>query len=131
MVEGRSPLTEITTISAVTIQVTSMSRSFHFYHNILGLKLAYGGENESFSSFDIGGKYLNLQLSAQCQTKWGRIILHCNDVDYMHRELKRKLGDVGEPQDGSWGERYFHIKDPDGHELSIAKPIKKSKTSLR
>jgi uncharacterized glyoxalase superfamily protein PhnB len=24
------------------------------------------------------------------------------------------------PRDGSWGERYFHIKDPDGHELSFA-----------
>ena len=27
------------------------------------------------------------------------------------------------PADAPWGERYFHIKDPDGHELSFAKPI--------
>ena len=27
------------------------------------------------------------------------------------------------PHDGSWGERYFHIVDPDGHELSFARPI--------
>jgi len=126
-----SRLTEITSISAITIQVTSMPRSFHFYHSILGLKLAYGGADETFSSFEIGGKYLNLQLVDRCETKWGRIILHCSDVDDMHRELKSQLDDVGEPQDGAWGERYFHIKDPDGHELSIAKPIKKSKTSLR
>jgi uncharacterized glyoxalase superfamily protein PhnB len=106
-----------------------MPRSFHFYHSILRLKLAYGGENETFSSFEIGGKYLNLQLVDRCETRWGRIILHCSDVDDMHRELKRQLVDVDEPQDGAWGERYFHIKDPDGHELSIAKPIKK--TSLR
>jgi ABC-type nitrate/sulfonate/bicarbonate transport system substrate-binding protein len=26
-------------------------------------------------------------------------------------------------RDGSWGERYFHIVDPDGHELSFARPI--------
>ena len=108
-----------------------MARSFHFYHNILGLKLAYGGENETFSSFEIGGKYLNLQLSAQCETRWGRIILHCSDVDDMHRELKRQRVEVGEPLNGSWGERYFHIRDPDGHEISIAKPIKNWKTSLR
>ncbi|HIM82059.1 MAG TPA: VOC family protein, partial [Dehalococcoidia bacterium] len=23
----------------------------------------------------------------------------------------------------SWGERYFHINDPDSHELSFAKPL--------
>ncbi|MQG14065.1 MAG: VOC family protein, partial [SAR202 cluster bacterium] len=23
----------------------------------------------------------------------------------------------------SWGERYFHINDPDAHELSFAKPL--------
>ncbi|MEE9270499.1 MAG: VOC family protein, partial [Candidatus Krumholzibacteria bacterium] len=22
-----------------------------------------------------------------------------------------------------WGERYFHITDPDGHELSFARPL--------
>jgi uncharacterized glyoxalase superfamily protein PhnB len=27
------------------------------------------------------------------------------------------------PQDASWGERYFHLPDPDGHELSFARPI--------
>ncbi|MGH6989660.1 MAG: VOC family protein [Stellaceae bacterium] len=27
------------------------------------------------------------------------------------------------PRDAEWGERYFHITDPDGHELSFAKPL--------
>jgi len=27
------------------------------------------------------------------------------------------------PRDASWGERYFHMPDPDGHELSFARPI--------
>jgi uncharacterized glyoxalase superfamily protein PhnB len=26
-----------------------------------------------------------------------------------------------EPADAPWGERYFHLRDPDGHELSFAK----------
>ena len=25
------------------------------------------------------------------------------------------------PADAPWGERYFHLRDPDGHELSFAK----------
>ena len=27
------------------------------------------------------------------------------------------------PRDAEWGERYFHVSDPDGHELSIARPL--------
>ena len=108
-----------------------MARSFRFYHRILGLKLAYGGENATFSSFEVGDKYLNLQLVTRCQTGWGRIILHCSDVDGMHRKIKQQLANIDEPQDGPWGERFFHIRDPDGHELSIAKPIKKSEASRR
>ena len=25
------------------------------------------------------------------------------------------------PSDAPWGERYFHVRDPDGHELSFAR----------
>jgi len=31
---------------------------------------------------------------------------------------------ISAPQDASWGERYFHMLDPDGHELSFARPLK-------
>ena len=27
------------------------------------------------------------------------------------------------PRDAPWGERYFHVRDPDGHELSFARPL--------
>ncbi|MEE8286768.1 MAG: VOC family protein, partial [Gammaproteobacteria bacterium] len=27
------------------------------------------------------------------------------------------------PRDAEWGERYFHVTDPDGHELSFARPL--------
>ncbi len=27
------------------------------------------------------------------------------------------------PADAPWGERYFHLVDPDGHELSFARPL--------
>jgi len=27
------------------------------------------------------------------------------------------------PLNASWGERYFHLHDPDGHELSFARPL--------
>ncbi len=27
------------------------------------------------------------------------------------------------PRDAEWGERFFHLNDPDGHELSFARPL--------
>ena len=37
-----------------------------------------------------------------------------------------------EPTDAAWGERYFHIRDPDGYWLSFAEPIvdKRNKRKL-
>ena len=29
------------------------------------------------------------------------------------------------PHDAEWGERFFHVTDPDGHELSFAWPLKR------
>jgi uncharacterized glyoxalase superfamily protein PhnB len=29
------------------------------------------------------------------------------------------------PRDAAWGERFFHLTDPDGHELSFAWPLHK------
>ena len=28
------------------------------------------------------------------------------------------------PRDAEWGERFFHLTDPDGHELSFARPLR-------
>ena len=37
--------------------------------------------------------------------------------------LQQGLEPEAEPADAPWGERYFYITDPDGHELSFARPI--------
>jgi len=44
-------------------------------------------------------------------------------VDALWNHLKDRGFDPKIPQDASWGERYFHVPDPDGHELSFACPI--------
>ena len=35
-----------------------------------------------------------------------------------------------EPSDAAWGERYFHIREPDGYQLSFATPIIKQKNKF-
>lgn len=115
----------IEALSAVTLLTTEMDRSIRFYEG-LGFRLVAGGPAEAFSTFRVGSGYLNLQLdpSYQAGGLWGRVIFYVNDVDATWRTAQ-DLGLVPEtePADAPWGERYFHLKDPDGHELSFARPL--------
>ena len=111
-------------ISAVTFAVRNMARSVVFYRDQVGLTLLYGGETAEFTSFQVGDNYLNIMLNAAEISWWGRTIFNVDDVDALHRKLVN-LGLTTDtvPQDASWGERYFHITDPDGHELSFARRL--------
>ena len=53
---------------------------------------------------------------------WGRMIFHVSDVGAFWAHLKQKGFEPNRPADASWGERYFHMDDPDGYELSFARP---------
>lgn len=54
----------------------------------------------------------------------GRVVFWVDDVDAMYeRALTSGVSPETEPADAPWGERYFHLRDPDGHELSFARPI--------
>src|SRR5205085_438965 len=46
------------------------------------------------------------------------------DVDALHaRAVAAGLTPDGAPRDAAWGERFFHLTDPDAHELSFATPL--------
>ena len=114
----------VESISAVTLAVTDMARSVVFYRDYVGLELLYGGEQASFTSFRLGGSFVNLMLREEQPAWWGRLIFHVDDVDAHYRRLTGfGLTPSTTPADAPWGERYFHIDDPDGHELSFAKPL--------
>lgn len=111
-------------ISAVTLFTADMARAVAFYDR-LGLTRRYGGPAAAFTSFHAGAGYLNLMAGAPPATAWGRVILYVSDVDAMHRRaLEAGLLPESEPADAPWGERYFHLRDVDGHELSFAKPLR-------
>ena len=70
-----------------------------------------------------GSSYLNLiAMPAERRWSWwGRVIFYVADVDAFHRHaLEQGLAPDLAPADAAWGERYFHITDPDGHEISFA-----------
>jgi len=110
-------------ISGVTLAVKDMKKSVDFYANVLGLRMLYGGSDASFTSFDVGGTFLNLEAGEPSAEDWGRIIFHVDSVDKLFDYMKNKGFKVNEPRNAYWGERFFHASDPDGHELSFAQPI--------
>ena len=110
-------------ISAITLATHDMARAVAFYR-ALGFVLRYGGEDAAFTSFHAGPGYLNLTAQpADWQWSWwGRAIFSVDDVDATHaRALAAGLRPHAPPRDAEWGERYFHLTDPDGHELSFAR----------
>jgi catechol 2,3-dioxygenase-like lactoylglutathione lyase family enzyme len=116
----------IQSISAVTLVTGDMARAVFFYR-ALGFRLVSGGPGSEFSTFRAGRGFVNLQLDegdAPSPAGWGRVILWVDSVDGMYeRALAAGLRPATMPADASWGERYFHIRDPDGHELSFARPL--------
>ena len=109
-------------ISAVTHE---MPRAVRFYR-ALGFEVLRGGEESSFTSFRAGTSYLNLtaQPAERRWSWWGRVIFYVADVDALYeRALAAGYQPATAPQDAEWGERFFHLIDPDGHELSFARPL--------
>jgi catechol 2,3-dioxygenase-like lactoylglutathione lyase family enzyme len=115
----------LVSISAVTLATHDMARAVRFYR-ALGLPLRHGGEATAFTSFAVGPGYLNLTVAPPDRrwAWWGRVIIYVEDVDALHgRATASGLVPQAPPRDAEWGERYFHITDPDGHELSFARPL--------
>ncbi len=112
-------------INALTLGVTDMARSLDFYAGVLELPLHFGGPSEPFSTVEFGSNYINLFVVDDPPGFWGRAVLHVDDPDEIHDRLVA-AGHRPEapPADAPWGERYFHVRDPDGHELSFARKLK-------
>ncbi|MGF6771712.1 catechol 2,3-dioxygenase-like lactoylglutathione lyase family enzyme [Paraburkholderia sp. GAS199] len=115
----------IESLSAITLATHDMARAVQFYE-ALGFPLKFGGPQEAFTSFAFGGSFLNLIVDTRAPVNWwGRVIVYVSDVDALYgRALAAGLKPSREPADAPWGERYFHISDPDGHELSFARPLR-------
>jgi catechol 2,3-dioxygenase-like lactoylglutathione lyase family enzyme len=115
----------IESVSAITLATHDMARAVAFYE-ALGFVLKFGGPEADFTSFHAGTCYLNLtKVSTETRwSGWGRAIFYVDDVDAQYaRACSSGLAPAFAPRDATWGERYFHIVDPDGHELSFARPL--------
>jgi len=125
-------------ISAVTLKIQNMKREWKFYSKVPGLTLTYGGPNSTFTSFEMkddvsnSKTYLNLEFTNRLITlnkNFGRIVIYSENVDKLYNYFKNDeniahlITIKNEPRNGEWGERYFHILDPEEYELSFAQII--------
>ncbi len=123
----RSPGT-IDSISAITLATHDMARAVEFYR-ALGFDVIYGGPWSAFTSFRAGRSYLNLivQTTEIQWSWWGRVIFYHSDVDALYAiAVAAGYHPSTAPRDAEWGERFFHLTDPDGHELSFAWPLRRA-----
>jgi catechol 2,3-dioxygenase-like lactoylglutathione lyase family enzyme len=117
----------IEAVSAVTLATHDMARAVRFYE-ALGFVLRYGGPTASFTSFSAGNACLNVTTEGQERdwSWWGRVIFRVADVEAVYQQaLAAGLQPQAAPRDASWGDRFFHIADPDGHELSFGTPLER------
>lgn len=121
---GANPV-RIESINAVTIATADMAAAAAFYSG-LGFEPVGAQAGGGFATFRVGTQYFNITAEKDGYEPrwWGRIIFHVSDVDAMYRRLVAAgIAVQFAPRDAPWGERYFHVTDPDGHELSFARPI--------
>lgn len=122
------PMAGIQRIDAVTLTTADMAASIAFY-TAFGMTISFGGPDADFTTMSASddGPHINLidvATPADVPTGWGRTIIHVDDVDAMYdRVLAAGLTPDAAPSDAPWGERYFPIHDPAGHDLSIARPL--------
>lgn len=130
-----------------------MEKSCSLYTRIPGFRLTYGGEpSDSFTTFEIGDgskttSYLNLEWiedddegssdfykkpnlgKTRDSENFGRIIFHTENVDTLYSYMKqdeyisKSVVFENEPTNAPWGERFFHIREPNGYQLSFAQPL--------
>ena len=116
----------ISALSAVTLATHDMAAAVRFYR-ICGFEMLYGGEGASFTSFRAGSSYLNVIAAPKDDQQWswwGRAIFYDNDLDGLYARLVAAgIAPQAPPRDAPWGERFFHVTDPDGHEISFAWPL--------
>ena len=107
----------------------SEMKSETFYHQkkvAIAKNPLWFAEDAPFTSLRAGTGYLNLisQPKDKKWTWWGRVIFYVNDVDVIFEKvIAQGIKTDTTPRDAEWGERYFHVTDPDGHEISFAKPL--------
>ncbi len=93
----------------------------------LNLELKGGGEEES-GGYNFYRKS-NPKKKSKGSEDFGRVIFHTENVDGLYSYMKNdeRISKLvifeNEPTNAPWGERFFHVREPNGYQLSFAQPL--------
>ena len=111
-------------ISAVTLETKDIESVVQFYKRLDFILQHRKGVD--FVSLSFGECFLNFVKNKNLihPSLHGRIIFYVEDVDSFYEKMVAAgIKPDMAPSDARWGERYFHVTDPDGNEISFAKPL--------
>ncbi len=128
-------------LSAITLRTTDMAAAVEFYE-LIGCTIVFGGPAASFTTMAIDDfvprsatTYINLTTEKAELGRpefWGRFIIHVADPDaHYERFVAAGRTPMTTPANATWRERYFQILDPDGHQVSLARPFRPGETPDR
>ena len=94
----------------------------------LELKEEEDHEDDYSGSTADNNNNFNLGEKTKGSENFGRIIFHTDNVDklysYMENDeyVSKSIIFESKPTNAPWGERFFHIREPNGYQLSFAQP---------
>ncbi len=128
-------------LNAITLRTLDMAAAVAFYE-LLGCSIVFGGSTAAFTTMAIddfvvgsANNFINLTVEQSDRGRpsfWGRYIIFVDDPDAHYERLVAAGHEpMMQPTNAGWGERYFHVLDPDGHEVSLARPFREGETPDR
>lgn len=109
--------------------VLRLDRSVAFFNEVLGFRVWSPGGGYAYVERDrIGVRLLELDDSAPYAPGISHAYVDVSDVDHLFAEWELQLGGLpkerwGRPQDHSYGQREFWVRDPDGNLLTFGEGI--------
>ena len=86
-------------------------------------------DDHSGSAADFNNNKFNLGEKTKGRENFGRIIFHTDNVDKLYSYMEydeyvsKSIIFESKPTNAPWGERFFHIREPNGYQLSFAQPL--------
>ena len=100
------------------------------YLNLELIEEEEGHEDDySGSAADFNNNKFNLGEKTKGRENFGRIIFHTDNVDKLYSYMEydeyvsKSIIFESKPTNAPWGERFFHIREPNGYQLSFAQPL--------
>jgi lactoylglutathione lyase len=125
-------MTPFERVDYVILYVGDLDRAISFYRDVIGLPFKFS--EAGYAEFATEGAKFALYDRAGLQTLIGRegtdgettmeVAFLVDDVDGEARRLRAAGVDVlSGPVDRPWGQRTFHLLDPDGHVVELAQEL--------